>query len=108
MKGEQMDNKSYWLNTKFVRYPELEKPCIKLHYCPYGQLVEEFPSYCSKEESAEWGVPEYPNLKYGDKLSCSEKNGALTQFGHDCPAHYHAEMLFVNEKGKGVIPTTVG
>ena len=35
---------SKWLNNKYLWYKStLEKPCNKLHYCPYGQLVEEFP-----------------------------------------------------------------
>ena len=65
---------SYWLNTKIVSYPDLEKPCIKLGYCPYGQLVEEFPFS-------------------ENQLSCTIENGAIIQFGHDCPVHYHAEMV---------------
>ena len=67
--------KGYWLNTQHVRHPKLAKPCIKLSYCPYGQLVEEF------------GFNE-------DKgISCSNENGAIIQFGHDCPIHYHAELV---------------
>lgn len=71
-------NKSQWLNTTTVRYPDIEKPCVKLSYCPYGQLVESFP------------------FSYGDKrgpMSCHEKNGAIITFGHDCPVHYLAEFL---------------
>ena len=67
----------HWLNTTIVRYPELEKPCIKLEYCPYGQLVEEFPT--SKDRNT--------------PLSCHERNGAIITFGHDCPVHYHAELV---------------
>ena len=66
-----------WLNTKTVLHPDLEKPCIKLGYCPYGQLVEEFPIRPDGENT---------------RLSCSLENGAIIQFGHDCPVHYHAEM----------------
>jgi len=58
---------SKWLNTTIVRHPELDKPCHKLDYCPYGQLVEEFPLQDKRGE-----------------LSCE-------LFGHDCPVHYHAE-----------------
>ena len=71
-----------WLNTKYAFYPKLEKPCIKLKYCPYGELVEEFPFH-------------------DNHLSCSEKNGAIITFGHDCPAHYHAEFV---EGKKIVVP----
>ena len=80
---------SYWLNTKVVTYPDLEKPCIKLRYCPYGQLVEEFPLYHS---------PDYPHKEYGERLGCTlENTDGLMQFGHDCPVHYHAEMLLVEK-----------
>lgn len=68
--------RSKWLNTKKVIHPDLEKPCIKLGYCPYGQLVEEFPLR-----------DEYT------KLSCAFENGAVIQFGHDCPVHYQAELV---------------
>lgn len=83
-----MAKKGYWLNTERVTHPELEKPCIKLRYCPYGQLVEEF-GFSGGEEYT--------------KLSCASENGALTQFGHDCPVHYHAEMLFRDKEGKGIL-----
>ena len=66
--------KGYWLNTKYIRISDIKKPCIKLGYCPYGQLVEEYP--------------------LGDKrtkLSCTIDNGAIIPFGHDCPVHYLAE-----------------
>jgi len=44
-----------------------EKPCLKLGFCPYGQLVEAFP------------------LVRGE-FSCRV-------FGHDCPVFYCAEPL---------------
>jgi len=72
---------SIWLNTKEVIHPDIEKPCIKLGYCPYGQLIEEFPL-------------SHPHTK----LSCCFENGAITQFGHDCPVHYHAEFYKEEEK----------
>ena len=65
-----------WLNAEKVIHPDLEKPCIRLDYCPYGQLVEEFPLH-----------------ETDTKLSCSLENGAIIPFGHDCPVHYHAELV---------------
>jgi len=61
--------KENWLNTKIIIKQNLkrEKPCHSCGYCPYGQLVEEFP-FSSK------------------KLRC----GA---YGHDCPMYYHAENI---------------
>lgn len=86
-----------WLNTTTIINKEIEKPCVKLHYCPYGQLVEEYPLYLADD---------YPHKELGDKLACIGKNNDdLGQFGHDCPVHYHMEYLFSNsETGKGVIP----
>lgn len=61
---------SDWLNTTKVIHQEIEKPCEKLNYCPYGALVEGFP------------LPdERPTA-----LSCPI-------MGHDCPVHYHAEFV---------------
>ena len=59
---------SEWLNTQTIIAPEIEKPCHKLGWCPYGQLVEEFPLREERDEH----------------FSC-------TVYGHDCPAFYHAE-----------------
>jgi hypothetical protein len=76
-----MNKKGYWLNTTIVRKPDLPKPCAKLQYCPYGQLVEEYPlSYNEKTKT-------YP------KVSCAMVNGAIIPFGHDCPVHYLAEFV---------------
>jgi hypothetical protein len=58
-----------WLNTKKIIAPKVAKPCKKLGYCPYGQLVEEFPV-----------------RKKRSKYSCHI-------FGHDCPVHYHMEKI---------------
>jgi hypothetical protein len=51
-----------------------EKPCRHLGYCPYGNLVEQF-----------------PHGKKGDPWRCSV-------FGHQCPVTDAAEP-FVDENG---------
>ena len=48
----------------------MEKPCHSCGFCPYGQLVEEYPLQGEKR----------------DEVSCKV-------FGHDCPAYYMAEPL---------------
>ena len=60
---------SKWLNNKIVieANKKLKRPCYSCGYCPYGQLVEEFP------------------FTEGDTYSCDI-------FGHDCPMYYHAEF----------------
>jgi hypothetical protein len=62
----------FWLNNKIIIKSNLkkDKPCHKLGYCPYGQLVEEFPL----------------RNKSDKKISCKV-------FGHDCPMFYHAEDM---------------
>lgn len=45
------------------------KPCHELGFCPYGQVIEEFPHRIEKTE-----------------FSCRT-------FGHDCPVFYCAEPL---------------
>ncbi len=69
--------KSSWLNNTDIRVQDIEKPCVKLQYCPYGQLVEEYP----------FSFKDYP------KVSCTYVNGAIIQFGRDCPVHYLAEFV---------------
>jgi len=77
-----MSKKSQWLNTTIVRYPDIEKPCVKLQYCPYGELVEEFPINYDAEHNIY------------DKKSCAYvNNNGFWQWGHDCPVHYHAELV---------------
>ena len=50
------------------------KPCMRLGYCPYGVLVEEFP------------------LRHGSDESCR-----CSLFGHDCPVYYVAEDVIEGE-----------
>lgn len=45
----------------------IDKPCLKLGYCPYGVLVEEFP------------------------LKDKRTNKSCKIFGHECPVFYVAE-----------------
>ena len=84
---------SKWLNTKHIQTGEKNgewndfykwllkdnKPCHFLMFCPYGQLVEEFPL----EEN---------NSKHSCKV-----------FGHHCPVFYQAEPVAeIKVKGKWV------
>jgi hypothetical protein len=36
-------SKGYWINNEQVIWKDMIKPCRLCGYCPYGQLVEEFP-----------------------------------------------------------------
>ena len=63
---------SIWLNNKKIINKKITKPCKLCGYCPYGQLVEEFP------------------LKQINKYSCKV-------FRHDCPVFYHAEQITEEE-----------
>jgi len=59
---------SEWINNKrrIWKHKEIVKPCHKLGFCPYGQLVEEYP------------------IKRRNKYSCKT-------YGHECPVYYQAE-----------------
>lgn len=65
---------SKWLNNKrfLDGWRNITKPCHVLDFCPYGQLVEEFPLHPKgrKKELRE--------------IECKT-------FGHDCPVFYIAE-----------------
>jgi len=109
---------SKWLNNK-IRihgHKKVEKPCYLCGYCPYGQLVEEFPLH---EKAVKYAVKynKYSKLVKGKGWVSCKKNekGASPDidwacgkvkdpyscnvFGHDCPVYYHAEPL-VEEKEK--------
>ena len=58
---------------------KIEKPCLKLGWCPYGSMVETFPVNHNKGE------------------------GICGVFGHDCPAFYHAEGFVDDENPDGVV-----
>lgn len=61
-----------WLNTEKRVWRTMFRPCWGLGYCPYGQLVEEFP-FTAKGRG-------------GEPMSCDV-------FGHDCPCYYLAEPM---------------
>ena len=61
--------KGDWSNEMYVREKDVPKPCLKLGYCPYGKLVDEFPLLLDR-----------------DVCSCPV-------FGNQCPVHYLAEEL---------------
>lgn len=65
--------KGAWLNTTVILHQKLDRPCHVLQWCPYGQLVEEYP--------------------FTDGLGCEF-------FGHDCPAYYLAEAFNEQDKEK--------
>jgi len=62
-----------WLNNKRILrdWEDLEKPCHKLGFCPYGVLVEKFPLHPERKGK----------LK---EIECEV-------FGHDCPVFYLSE-----------------
>ena len=65
------DFTTLWLNNSkpIFKKDEIEKPCYKCGYCPYGQLVEEFPLH-------------------EDDLGLSCK-----VFEHNCPVYYYGEFI---------------
>lgn len=118
---------SLWLNTTKRLHDEqgIEKPCHDLGYCPYGQLVEEFPLHevarqhaidsgrFTRWENRETGLlVEFPGnggswspCKAEDEGARPDLNWAAQEvddpysckvFGHECPVYYHAEFLAEN------------
>ena len=101
---------SKWLNNEYILYKAtLEKPCKKLGYCPYGQLVEEFPLY-TKQKKYAIKHNKYTKFIYGKGWEKCKKEdvGAMPNinwaservknpyacetFRHDCPVYYMAKM----------------
>ena len=60
-----------WINNEkpIWKVSDIEKPCRRLGFCPYGGLVEEYPLRIKR-----------------DGKSCKT-------FGHDCPIYYQGEYL---------------
>ncbi|MBS1238528.1 MAG: endonuclease [Deltaproteobacteria bacterium] len=59
-----------WINNKVPFWKHAVKPCKIREFCLYGSLVEMFPLQDHRR----------------NKMSCSE-------FGHDCPVFYLAEIF---------------
>jgi hypothetical protein len=113
------------LNNKYRLWKvgQIEKPCHKCGFCPYGQLVEEFPIYEKAKVYArkhnlwvKW--IETPEGRYMGRWEKCDKNDpektedlnvavelvddpySCQVFGHNCPIYYCGEM--VTEKGDKV------
>jgi hypothetical protein len=67
--GDEMTDNIEMLNNKVPIWKHAVKPCKIMEFCPYGSLVEMFPLQTPR-----------------NKMSCSE-------FGHDCPVFYQAEIF---------------
>ena len=63
---------SKWRNNNIKIWEKIVKPCKMCGFCPYGQLVEEFP--ITNEEG----------------ITC-------LIYHHDCPVFYHAEIFGEDE-----------
>lgn len=64
---------SEWLKNNEKIWKKIVKPCKMCGFCPYGQLVEEFPL-------------------------TNDKDIACQVFGHDCPVFYQAEIFGEDEE----------
>jgi len=107
-----------WLNTKHRIWKAgiIKRPCHMCGYCPYGQLVEEFP--CHQEEAdyaakhneyvkwdenapGKWvkckkndpNPTTMPDVEYGIQHMKPRNKYSCMAFGHDCPVYYHAEAI---------------
>jgi hypothetical protein len=80
----------YWINNKVRIHgaDKIEKPCRCCGYCPYGQLVEEYPLHPEHKGKDLNKLAEIGELFTG--YSCKV-------FGHDCPVFYQAEPFVDDE-----------
>jgi len=87
----KMIRRGYWVNNKYVRHPEIEKPCEKLDYCPYGQLVEVYPLNAWEKDARKAAKAE--GMKFRDYMKAHPEINVrdCDLFGHECPAYYLAE-----------------
>lgn len=118
-----MTSDGYWVNNEVIAFKNAIKPCKFCGFCPYGQLVEDFPlPDISQSEAIKHnnymvdalakGVfdkpdPDYPLLMTRDQAIAEIENFnpedypvnpivdkmACKVFGHRCPVYYHAELL---------------
>jgi len=101
---------SKWLNNKkkVWKFNQVPKPCHKLKFCPYGQLIEEFPCH---NEAEKYAIKHnkfvkmtkdkgWTECKRTERGATPDVNWACTKikepfscktFGHDCPVYYQAE-----------------
>jgi hypothetical protein len=85
----------------------IEKPCYMLDYCPYGELVEQFPFHPIATEHAVknhmwWSHQKNGKCNKNTADAILDVNGAselvdeprsCSVFGHDCPAFYTTEFI---------------
>jgi len=71
-------HKGLWVNCERVVSQDVEHPCLKAGFCPYGGLVEVYP---------------LPGMKMPGGSVHQQTNRSCGLFGHDCPAHYMAENV---------------
>jgi len=113
-----MTSEGYWVNNENIVFKNAIKPCKICGFCPYGQLVEEFPldppsrkmaiehnkymiaalaegKFDDNEnmtrEEAEAEIKNFNKDDYPVKVIDSKMTCEV--FGHHCPVYYHAELL---------------
>ena len=96
-----------WVNNRKKITTKYPKPCHKLNFCPYGQLVEIYPLHEKAKKYAKknnlycklTGAGWIPCSK-NDPMAKPDTERALKEikephscktFGHDCPVYYLAE-----------------
>lgn len=118
-----MTSNGCWVNNENIAFKHAIKPCKLCGFCPYGQLVEDFPlpdiprSEAIKHnnymaDALAKGVfdkpdPNNPYLMTRDEAIAEIENFnpedypdnppvdkmSCKVFGHHCPVYYHAELL---------------
>jgi len=115
-----MTSSGYWVNNEHIVFKHAIKPCKFCGFCPYGQLVEDFPvpsltraealehhkymvdalakgvfdnKIClMTRKEAELEIKEFNEKDYPEKAISIDKM-QCSEFGHHCPVYYHAELF---------------
>lgn len=117
-----MTSKGYWINTENIVFKNAIKPCKICGFCPYGQLIEEFPLDPPSREIAiehnKYMIAALAEGKFDDNENMTREDAedeiknfnkddypvkaidnkmTCEIFGHHCPVYYHAELLAEEE-----------
>jgi hypothetical protein len=84
-----MRSKGYWVNNKHIVFKDAIKPCKFCGFCPYGQLVEEFPVPSLSREAA---------IKRNEYMIKSLKEGLFDKMNPDHPDYMTKEDVMTDIK----------
>jgi len=79
------------------------KPCLELKYCPYGPLVEDFPTYPLLRHEAESCMDDFYPEEYPEKLPPKFILDCYCEiFGHLCPVFFVKEPFTESNESRRI------